>query len=274
MSGETEQQRAQRLHQQVVDLPTRPVDEHETASRRSFVTGGLAAVAAFGGWRWLIDQQDGPGVPAPLRRGYEFGESLWRNAPGGPGQDAREYALSDVEGPLRFNSRIGLGEDEDYDEDDWEMTIEASDGGEVLDTLRLDDVRALRDQEVDLVVEHKCIEGWSQIVQWGGMPFHDFLEPYRDLDQVDDDWGWIGMATPDGEYYVGMDRATMLHRQTMLTWEVNGELLPPEHGAPVRMTTPLAYGIKQLKRIGRLWFATEPPPDYWAERGYPYLAGL
>jgi DMSO/TMAO reductase YedYZ molybdopterin-dependent catalytic subunit len=37
---------------------------------------------------------------------------------------------------------------------------------------------------------------------------------------------------------------------------------------------PTKYGIKNLKRIGTLFFSNERPPDYWAELGYDYFSGL
>jgi DMSO/TMAO reductase YedYZ molybdopterin-dependent catalytic subunit len=42
----------------------------------------------------------------------------------------------------------------------------------------------------------------------------------------------------------------------------------PDHGAPLRLVTPLKYGYKQIKRIGRLWFGDQRPADYWAGYGY------
>ena len=53
-----------------------------------------------------------------------------------------------------------------------------------------------------------------------------------------------------------------------------GRPLDQEHGAPLRLATPLKYGIKQLKRIGVVRFADVRPADYWAERGYDYYAAL
>ena len=48
----------------------------------------------------------------------------------------------------------------------------------------------------------------------------------------------------------------------------------PEHGAPLRLATPVKYGIKNIKRIGTIRFTNTRPADYWAERGYDWYAGL
>ena len=49
--------------------------------------------------------------------------------------------------------------------------------------------------------------------------------------------------------------------------------LTMEHGAPLRLVTPTKYGIKQIKRIGRIGFTSERPADYRAERGYDWYSG-
>jgi DMSO/TMAO reductase YedYZ molybdopterin-dependent catalytic subunit len=66
----------------------------------------------------------------------------------------------------------------------------------------------------------------------------------------------------------------MLHSQTYLAYEMNGAPLSDDNGAPLRLIIPIKYGIKSLKRIGTIRFSNEPLPDYWAEQGYDYYAGL
>ena len=85
---------------------------------------------------------------------------------------------------------------------------------------------------------------------------------------------YVGFETPDGQYYVGIEREVALHPQTLLAYELNGQPLTPDHGAPLRLVTPLKYGIKQLKQIGRIVYTDGRPHDYWHEQGYDYYAGL
>jgi len=54
---------------------------------------------------------------------------------------------------------------------------------------------------------------------------------------------------------------------------MNGASLTMEHGAPLRLVTATKYGIKQIKRIGRIEFTTKHPPDFCAECGYDWYAG-
>jgi DMSO/TMAO reductase YedYZ molybdopterin-dependent catalytic subunit len=65
-----------------------------------------------------------------------------------------------------------------------------------------------------------------------------------------------------------------LHPQTLLAYEMNGAPLTDKHGAPLRLVMPVKYGIKNIKRIGRIEYTNERPADYWAEQGYDYYSGL
>ncbi|MFL5788270.1 MAG: molybdopterin-dependent oxidoreductase, partial [Flavisolibacter sp.] len=133
----------------------------------------------------------------------------------------------------------------------------------------MDDIKKL--PKTEEVFDFKCIEGWSQRTWWGGVKFSDFIKYYH-LER-DADFKYAGLRTPDGEYYVGIDRPGIMHPQTLLCYEMNGKPLPMNQGYPLRLIIPVKYGIKHLKRIGTIYFSNERPPDYWAERGYDYYAG-
>jgi len=148
--------------------------------------------------------------------------------------------------------------------------------------LNMADVKKL--PHVEMVTEFKCIEGWSEIVYWGGARLRDFLVAYPPLNGGHSQFDskelasgipkYVGFETPDGQYYVGIEREVTVHPQTLLAYELNGQPLTPDHGAPLRLVTPLKYGIKQLKQIGRITYTDMRPHDYWHEQGYDYYAGL
>jgi DMSO/TMAO reductase YedYZ molybdopterin-dependent catalytic subunit len=148
--------------------------------------------------------------------------------------------------------------------------------------LTIEDIKRL--PHVEMVTEFKCIEGWSEIVHWGGARFRDFLVAYPPHVSSNDDLRsakivtslpeYIAFQTPDGQYYVGIEREVALHPQTLLAYELNGQPLTSDHGAPLRLVTPLKYGIKQIKQIGRITYTNSRPRDYWHEQGYDYYAGL
>ncbi|MEO6333918.1 MAG: molybdopterin-dependent oxidoreductase [Pyrinomonadaceae bacterium] len=146
--------------------------------------------------------------------------------------------------------------------------------------LTLNDIKRL--PRVEMTTELKCIEGWSVVVNWAGVRFSDFLANYLpntanggrpDIGQPEAFLRYVSMVTPDGGYYVGLDMPSMMHPQTLLCYEMNGAPLTMEHGAPLRLVTPTKYGIKQIKRIGRIVFTDVRPADYWAEQGYDWYSG-
>src|SRR6202034_175262 len=153
-------------------------------------------------------------------------------------------------------------------------------GGRTLN-LTLDQIQAL--PRIDTVTELKCIEGWSDPVRWTGARLADLVEKFggathsgRGLDLergASDLFRYAMLSTPDEAYYVGLDIESALHPQTLLCYEMNGQPLTPEHGAPLRLAIPVKYGIKNIKRIGTIRFTDVRPADYWAERGYDWYAG-
>jgi hypothetical protein len=226
-------------------------------TRRSLLVGGTVALAGAGAWEWIRTRHLDTGLPWPLRAALNVNEQLSEDY----FRDVRlapTFRADAVEAG-RVNGDIGI---EDPPEADWRLHF----GDHALD---MADIRAL--PKVTMITELKCIEGWSRILQWGGVSFRDFVARYPQENANSD---FVSMETPDGEYYVGLDRATAMHPQTLLAYEMNGQPLTPEHGAPLRLVTPLKYGIKNLKRIGKIEFSLSPPKDYWAERGYDWYAGF
>ena len=233
-------------------------------SRRSFLWGALAVGATVGGVKWLGSRRTEDGAVWPLRRALQTNEALWRDlsnfqkpAPTFPRSRARE---------IRVNGNIGLGEE--FDLAKWQLQIEGLDGAP--DSVSLDQIKAL--PRVEMTTELKCIEGWATVVHWGGARLSDWVRQYADNSA--DLPEYVGLTTPNGGYYVGMEKMAALHPQTLLCYEMNGQPLKPEHGAPLRLVTPIKYGIKNLKRIGTIAFTDQRPDDYWAERGYDYYAGF
>ena len=239
--------------------------DFNTLSRRSLLTGAGGALAAFVGWRTLQGRPESGNIPDVLRSGHEFNEGIWRglfrSSAEAPTFDYSESSM------LRVNGRHGIREP--LDMDSWELTVLGRDG-ELLGTHQLDDLRSM--PQTEMTVEHKCVEGWSHIVTWGGVVFSEFLDRYYPEQRSAK---FVGFSTPDGEFNVGIEQDAMLHSQTMLTLDLQREPLTDEHGAPVRLTTPLKYGTKNIKRIGTIQFSdTQPENDYWTVRGYDWYAAL
>ena len=179
----------------------------------------------------------------------------------------------------RVNGRIGL--DSGLDPAAWRLRVVGSAGEHAPQSFNLDDIKAL--PRVEMTTELRCIEGWSEVVHWAGARLADLASatglatrggrPPGPQGNTDDLLGYAAMETPDGIYYVGLDMASALHPQTLLCYEMDGQPLTPEHGAPLRLVTPVKYGFKSLKSIGTIRFTDARPEDYWAERGYDWYAG-
>jgi hypothetical protein len=138
--------------------------------------------------------------------------------------------------------------------------------------LTMEELRRL--PRVDLVTEFKCIEGWSQITQWGGVRLRDFIDAFPPAAVNGRMPRYVYMETPDGDYYCGYDMDAARHPQSTLVMEMSGQPLAPEHGAPLRLHMPIKYGYKQIKRIGLIAYTDVKPDDFWQKLGYDWYAGL
>ena len=250
-------------------------------SRRGFLGLAAGAGAAVFGWRWLLSRPMVDRLPAPFRSALEGNAALWQGLANNR-RKVPEYPRSAAARRPRVNGRLGL--DREADPAEWRLRVEGAHGGEL--ELPLAAVQALPRREI--TTELRCVEGWSMIVTWTGARLSDFMAAYppaardgnlRITDQRADvrDPGslprFLALETPGRGYYVGLDLASALHPQTLLAWGINGAPLSWEHGAPLRLALPIAYGVKSLKRVGTLRYTDARPADYWAERGYDWYLG-
>lgn len=262
-------------------------------SRRGFLMAGAAAVFGYLGYSWLRKPENF----WIFNETFKFNEDL-SQLYFSPKNLAPEFPPEKI-GPPRING--GIGFNEDFNPETWKLQIVGVANqqnypqytenivyeglGEVaaptrLDEpppakkalpgllLSLDDIRQL--PRVEMTTELKCIEGWSVVVNWAGARFSDFVQKFQPQFSK-----YVSLVTPDEGYYVGWDMPSILHPQTILAYEMNGAPLTLEHGAPLRIASPTKYGIKQIKRIGRIEFTDERPRDYWSEpgNGYDWYSG-
>lgn len=233
---------------------------------RSFIIFfSLFALAIFG-WKWINQQPKDNAVPKPLRAVLNANESIFSYNFFSDKNVSRPYPLAAVAPKTRVNGDAGMSNH--FDAASWKLQVIRKAGDTLYITL--DEIKAL--PKTEIIFDFKCIEGWSQVTHWSGVKFSDFVKKYNLTAQSD--MQFVGMHTPDKQYYVGIDRKSILHPQTILCYEMNAQPLPMNQGFPLRLIIPVKYGIKHLKRIGTIFFSNERPPDYWYERGYDYYAGL
>lgn len=232
-------------------------------NRRAFVKAGIGLALGALGLGWMIAPSETDEVPDRLRLNFEANESLWKKLSDPTKLNSATKAPPDGS-PARINGDIGL--EEDINLSDWQLEYESPN---VKKTLTIDDLKKIPRTKSES--EFRCIEGWSMPIGYEGIKFSDFL---NSVDPAGIHFPYVGLETPDADYYVGLDMPSMLHAQTLLADHMNGSPLGKEHGEPLRLIIPVKYGIKNIKRIGRIFLSNEKPADYWAENGYDWYSGL
>jgi hypothetical protein len=254
--------------------PRKALSVDQQIKRRNFIsfTSFLVLGAAFfEGWKWLYNsppEVNGitAGARKPLRRALNKTELFFRNLFSN-GHLTKTYPKSLAVKRPRINSLIGIN-DKGFYLESWQLSVEKS--PDKLFKLSLNEIRSL--PKTEITYDFKCVEGWDEIQHWAGVRFIDFITHYQLEEQAK--MRYVGMETPNGEYFVGLDMESALHPQTLLAYEMNDQPLAIPHGAPLRLIVPVKYGIKNLKRIGTIRFSNQRPKDYWAQQGYDYYSGL
>lgn len=205
------------------------------------------------------------GVQPPIRDVLNANENVF-NKTLSDQHLAKTYPTSMALKKLRVNGDIGITND--FDPSTWSLNITKKSNKTL--SLSLDDIKKL--PKTEICFDFKCIEGWSQITHWGGVKFSDLMKAYNLSSEAASKY--VGMATADYDYYVGLDMDSAVHPQTLLCYEMNGKPLPIDHGYPLRLIVPVKYGVKSIKRVGEIYFDDIRPDDYWFQRGYDYYLGL
>lgn len=249
--------------------PVKKASEAELRRRlmRSLLTGAVLSVLTVGGFLAVRYGERIDGAPALHRKFFVFNEKL-----GTAAQSNERLSVAKPKPPagsrFRVNGDLGLIAPVDIDR----HRVRVESGPKSLE-FPVSELRAL--PKSNYSTDFRCIEGWTQVMDYSGLRFSEFMAAY-DVGKKPDGstYRYVALETPDREYYVSVDIESMLHPQTLLAYEMSERPLTESHGAPLRLVIPIKYGIKSLKRIGRIYFSDERPPDYWAERGYDWFSGL
>jgi len=134
--------------------------------------------------------------------------------------------------------------------------------------LSLDDLMRL--PRTSYTVKHTCVEGWSAIASWHGVPVSAIVARCRPLGAA----RYISFESFDAGYSNGWDLASALHPQTILAYGMNDNPLPPAHGAPLRLYSPTKLGYKLTKYLVSMTFTDQRPGGYWEDQGYPWFGGI
>lgn len=109
--------------------------------------------------------------------------------------------------------------------------------------------------EVDQITMHHCIQGWSGIAKWGGLPMKKLVELVRPKPEARTvAFFSFGEALYGGPYYDTQRLDNVLKAECLLASEMNGQRLPLEYGAPLRLRVENQLGYKMVKWIERIEF--------------------
>jgi len=247
-----------------VKTPLTPEQELARRSRRSFLALGAGTVGAVAGAAWIHSQMGADDIPRSLRAVLGVNERVVRTTLYSDKHLVRTYPASAI-GRIKVNGEIGM--DDPIDAAAWCLDLVPMGAG--TRQLTIADIQSLPRHEE--IIDFKCVEGWSTVTQFAGARISDFTAKFAPGCEKA---AYIAMRTPTKDYYVGVDMDSALHPQSLLAYDMNGKPLEDRHGAPLRLVMPVKYGIKNIKRIGRIEYTNERPADYWAEQGYDYYSGL
>jgi DMSO/TMAO reductase YedYZ molybdopterin-dependent catalytic subunit len=204
---------------------------------------------------------------------------------------AREFAVSDISPVFKMNGtrrptnpewqRLEAGGFAD-----WRLKV----GGLVQRELSLSLADLARLPQRTQITRHDCVEGWSAVGQWTGVPLGSILKAAGLRDGARyivflcaDDYG--GEASKGGlqsasRYYESVDLVDAFHPQTILAHHLNNQPLDAGHGAPIRLRVERQLGYKQAKYLMQILAVDSLAPfgsgkgGYWPDRGYEWYAGI
>jgi DMSO/TMAO reductase YedYZ molybdopterin-dependent catalytic subunit len=166
---------------------------------------------------------------------------------------AREYSPADLSPVFRSNG-TAFPDTPDYRRlaagrfADWRLAID----GLVRRPLSLSLAQIGRMPRRTQLTRHDCVEGWSAIGKWTGVPLSLLL----DLAGLRDEARYIIFHCADRfgarPYYESIDLIDAFHPQTILAWALNDRLLPIPNGAPLRLRVERQLGYKHAKYLMRI----------------------
>ena len=163
---------------------------------------------------------------------------------------------------------------------DWKLTVDGLVGAPA--SYSLAELRAMPSRTQ--ITRHDCVEGWSAIGQWTGVPLGKLLALVKPRPEARyvvlhcaDTFGEGADETP---YYESIDLHDANHPQTLLAYTLNDQPLPVMNGAPLRLRVERQLGYKHAKYVMRLELVADfghigdGKGGYWEDQGYQWYAGI
>ena len=155
----------------------------------------------------------------------------------------------------------------------WSVTVDGECGKPSL--YSLDDLikpHALEER----VYRMRCVEGWSMVIPWVGVPlgdvltraqptprarFVEFTSLVRPSEMPSQRPGLVSILPWPYREALRLDEA--MHPLALLAVGLYGRTLPAQNGAPLRLVVPWKYGFKGIKSIVRIRFTETQPSTTW-----------
>jgi DMSO/TMAO reductase YedYZ molybdopterin-dependent catalytic subunit len=249
-------------------------------TRRLLLTGLLAAPALLSGCK-VFDRLPYDGATRNLFEGAnDLTYAVQKRVAGD--SLAPEFTRADIRQGMRPNG-VTAPADADYQAlaagawADWRLTVT----GAVERPLSLSLPELMAMPSRTQITRHDCVEGWSCIAEWTGVPLARVLAEarlrpearfvvFRSMDTIE------RSLSGGVKYWESHDLRDALHPQTILAYGMNGGALPIRNGAPLRLRVERQLGYKMAKYLTGIEVvpALADKGGYWEERGYDWYAGI
>jgi DMSO/TMAO reductase YedYZ molybdopterin-dependent catalytic subunit len=242
------------------------LDDHRplirSLQRRGLIRGGLSlgALAMLSG----CDVSRPASVEAALLAISRLNDSV-QALLFNPNKLAPTYPASMILKPPKFNAYYDVMDIKPVDGAKWSLEV----SGLVADkrAWTVQDFQALPQRT--MVIKHICVEGWSYIGGWTGVPLRAFLERVG----ADQRAKYVAFKTAD-DYPSSIDMATALHPQTLLATKYADEALADPFGYPLRLRMATKLGYKNPKWVTAIEVTNTYPGGFWESKGFPWFAGI
>ena len=151
-------------------------------------------------------------------------------------------------------------------------SVEIAGRAEVTGKFTLEDILKPHALE-ERIYRHRCVEGWSMVIPWDGIPLADLLKRFKPTSQAKyvafttvnrpSEMPGLHSAVLDWPYREGLRIDEAMHPLAFLAIGLYGRELPNQNGAPLRLIVPWKYGFKGIKSIVKIDFVETMPRTTW-----------